>query len=383
MPTAGPHLPNIQLHHFSVRKILLRLTLPQRTRPKTFVTNPDSPGIAQTTSRSEFTSPASSNSPSDMGAKNSRRGLLQARSKSSSSKEQRGAGSNSAKQPDKTVEVYSNGTLIGTVSRRVLIRFSKAASIAFPKPVSNFDEKKISDKPADAVATLWATAHVKKPANGRDNTKLRLVLENVQRQPSEEALRQVLRWMDMNKDVHGNEEFLPFFTDSTADLPLSVLLDLYGATLTFHLRPAPHALREHLSNVILHTKPCTTNVEIVHNRVPTNEGLHKWMIIAFCRWCEDGDLSEDETKIIQDYVWEDSDLADQFWDVQQGRERRKEEQKERSAAKSKARAKAAKDLQDGWKAMAAGGSVGESSKSSTSAAGGNAMGVDGRHVLGA
>ncbi|KAK3671992.1 hypothetical protein LTR78_008167 [Recurvomyces mirabilis] len=329
------------------------------------------------------TSATSSDSPHEMGSKTSRGGVHQARTKPTPSREQQEERVNSTKQADETVEVYSDGNLVGTVSRRVLVRFSKAASVAFPKPAGKETGKHANEKLPDADPTLWSTAYVKKAANEKDTTKIRLVLENVQRQPSEEALRQVLRWMVINKDVHGNEEFLPFFTDTAADLPLSVLLDLYGATLAFHLRPAPHALREHLSKVILHTKPSTNNIETVHNRVPTNEGLHKWMITAYYRWCEDGDLSDDEIQVIQDYVYENSDLTNLFLDVEETRRQRKEEHKERNAAKTKARAKAAKDLQDGWKAMAAGGSVDESSKSSPVVAAGNGKGVDDKHVPGA
>ncbi|KAK4561573.1 hypothetical protein LTR86_004252 [Recurvomyces mirabilis] len=318
-----------------------------------------------------------------MGSKTSRGGVSQARTKPTPSREQQEKRPNSTKLADETVEVYSDGSLVGTVSRKVLLRFSKVASVAFPKPAGKENEMKTSEKSTDAEPTLWSTAYVKKATNGKETTKVRLVLENVQRQPSEEALRQVLRWMDINKDVHGNEEFLPFFTDTAADLPLSVLLDLYGATLAFHLRPAPHALREHLSKVILHEKPSTSNIEIVHTRVPTNEGLHKWMITAYYRWCEDGDLSDHEIQVIQEFIYKNADLTNLFLDVEEARKQRKEQQKERNAAKTKARAKAAKDLQDGWKAMADGGLTADFSKGPSVAATGNGKGVDGKHVPGA
>ncbi|KAK5726619.1 hypothetical protein LTR15_002505 [Elasticomyces elasticus] len=275
------------------------------------------------------------------------------------------------------VEIYVRDELVKTIPLRQLIRFSKAAAKAFPKPEEktsgseggdeikdssnekiespgkNTKDTKKATTPQNLVSSKGKPAKPAKPSNTK-NDKAEIVSTskplpnkifivesaNAWELPTVKAVNQCLTWMDLNKAVHGGNPLGVFYLpDVSEGVSLASYIDVYAAVPALQLRPFPSNLRQRIMDHLTDNKPLANDLIYIGERVPLLDGVVTRVLTSCFKWAkayEDHEWAE-----LCDYLNEFPELKVRFNEIEASRESNRVERQNRSA-------NGTQRLQRGW-----------------------------------
>ncbi|KAK5686946.1 hypothetical protein LTS10_001082 [Elasticomyces elasticus] len=257
------------------------------------------------------------------------------------------------------VEIYVRDELVKTIPLRQLIRFSKAAARAFPKPeekaasseggdevkdssiekvespCKNAKDTKKTTTPQNLVGSKGKPA---KPANAK-NGKVEVVSSpkslpnkifivesaNAWTLPTVKAVHQCLTWMDLNKHVHGGQPLGTFYLPEMSEgVSLASYVDVYAAVLALQLRPFPTNLRQRVMDVVTKNKPLAEDLSYIGERVPLLDGVITRVLTSCFNWAEA--YEDHEWAELCDYLNVYPELKVRFKEIEASREWNRERQ---------------------------------------------------------
>ncbi|KAK4561575.1 hypothetical protein LTR86_004254 [Recurvomyces mirabilis] len=248
--------------------------------------------------------------------------------------------------PPEIIDVYVSGSLVGSVPRSTLTRFSFEAALCFPKPGLSSSNKQQRSPVANVVGS------------SRDGTNngLHLTSRGTAEDPTVDAVKVCLDWMASNSGVQGNfDDLVPLAPEDIDTFSTEVMIDVYAAAWCLKMRPANitiNPLRAAIMERLTNNKPTVDLLALVHAHIPDIDSVHTRAVTAYFEWLEGtlhGRLSGAENSEICEYIKADKYLNQKFYDVQQSRRQKKYHMSK--AAKAAKRAAAEKELQKGWEAV--------------------------------
>lgn len=267
-----------------------------------------------------------------------------------------------ARGPREMVKVYNENAEVGDVALSTVLRFSKRAKNAFPRPqptaegkstaqnasdqaVKNRDgsEKKWSDvvspKPAQP-ATMSArptSTSTAKPSEPSSPKRLDVAVIDAWVQPSVKVIRHIMNWMDQNSRIRNDKPLLLLTPTDYTKISLKALIDVYTGVLAFDLQPFPHPLRHEILSRLSDQSAQRDIVELLYTRLPPHDPIINRMVTSYFEHKEKGNYTEAEMKAIQDYanleVEDEGQLARHYRRV----EARRSQDQKRQAGLSKLR----------------------------------------------
>ena len=280
------------------------------------------------------------------------------------------------KKGEGRIDVYSNGVFLKQMPFKVLIRFSKAASVAFPKKeADNKADNGNESKPETGAVKATAAEAKNKPETGEvkgvkkdaqvekneslnwaddDGEALELpkvnmvtapctasrpgknqvnfYLSTLYIQPPPAAFEFAFQWMDVAKNVNSGAPIRSYGVTNADNLSLEQLVDLYAVALVLDLRPACHKHRFDLLTRFTEQRPTLATLKYVHEHLPVEDVTVTRFITSYF---EHRDLrghgySANELKAIEDYVCTiDYALHSRFVDIGESRTQKAKNAKHR------------------------------------------------------
>lgn len=278
---------------------------------------------------------------------------------------------NQANKSVDMVDVYIDNEYILKMPLKVLVRFSKAAAAAFPKPEAVKKVDKTDDTAGAGALHEWAeeddndldveklTAEVSKlstesrgqvvtheakkgsalptpPSSNSKETKqvvkkeLHLHLDTLWIQPPKSAFEFAFHWMHEAKGARHGDPVLEYGVPRPEALSLQRLVDLYAAALCLGVRPFPHKTRHAVMNRVTTVRPLVGDLKYVHERLPIDDPVMTRLITSCFehKAPRSGAYDDTDLKLIDDYVCEvDEDLHGRFKQIGKARAQRYEEEK--------------------------------------------------------
>ena len=189
------------------------------------------------------------------------------------------SGSRAKSKGPLTVEVSVNGTFVRPMPLKELVRFSKVAAAAFPRP-----------EPSDKAANVGAAQS--------SEMKLNLHLPTLYRQPPPGAVKFAFRWMDNAKlTIHGPPP--DYGATEPESHSLEELVNVYAAALLLDLRPDCRTLRSTLRNRITERRPTLAALRYVHEHLPINDVVMTRFITSYFEHRDKGDYTREEQDEIE------------------------------------------------------------------------------------
>ncbi|KAK3656569.1 hypothetical protein LTR56_002917 [Elasticomyces elasticus] len=257
------------------------------------------------------------------------------------------------------VEIYVRDELVKTIPLRQLIRFSKAAARAFPKPeekaasseggdeVKDSADEKANTPSKDIKNTTKATTpqnlagskgKTAKPTNAKNgktevasspkplpNQIFIVESANAWTLPTVKAVHQCLTWMDLNKNIHGGQPLGPFYLPEMSEgVSLASYVDVYAAVLALQLRPFPGNLRQRVMDLVSQNKPVADDLIYIGERVPLLDGVITRVLTSCFNWAEA--YEDHEWAELCDYLNMYPELKVRFKEIEASRERNRERQ---------------------------------------------------------
>ncbi|KAK3634024.1 hypothetical protein LTR56_015492 [Elasticomyces elasticus] len=257
------------------------------------------------------------------------------------------------------VEIYVGNELVKTIPLRQLIRFSKAAARAFPKPEEKTASSEEGDEAKDSAdekvessakaikdtkkaTTLQNLVGSKdkpaKPHNAKNgkvevasspkplpNKVFNVEFANAWQLPTVRAVHQCLTWMDLNKHVHGGQPLGVFYLPEVSEgVSLASYIDVYAAVLALQLRPFPGNLRQRIMDLLTKNKPLAEDLSYIGERVPLLDGVITRVLTSCFNWAkayEDHEWAE-----LCDYLNVYPELKVRFKEIEASREYNRERQ---------------------------------------------------------
>lgn len=235
------------------------------------------------------------------------------------------------------IEVYSNGKFIRQMPLRVLVRFSKTAAAAYPRPTEEEDEGlgddvngdgtkqqktsiKWSDDEGGALDLATEVAKMKltttSTADSRAKKRLNLYLDTLYDQPSEDAFNFAFQWMHVAKVAGHGDPVLNYGVPNLEKVALEKLIDYYAAALVLGIRPAFHRYRYDLLRKITEHRPTLATLVHTHAHLPIDDVLLTRFITSYFEHREESAYSDIELEEIENYVCtEDKLLHTRFCDI--------------------------------------------------------------------
>ncbi|KAK5708407.1 hypothetical protein LTR97_000947 [Elasticomyces elasticus] len=259
------------------------------------------------------------------------------------------------------VEIYVRDELVKTIPLRQLIRFSKAAARAFPKPeekaasseggdeVKNSANEKANTPSKDIKNTKKATTpqnlasskgKTAKPINAK-NGKIEVasspkplpsqtfIVEsaNAWTLPTVKAVHQCLTWMDLNKTIHGGQPLGPFYLPEMSEgVSLASYVDVYAAVIALQLRPFPGNLRQRIMDHLTKNKPLHDDVYYIGERVPLEDGVITRVLTSIVQKAEKSEYLDHEWSDIFIYIKSFPELRERYTAIRDSRGRNHEKQ---------------------------------------------------------
>ena len=268
-------------------------------------------------------------------------------------------------KPKGKVDVFIDDEFIREMPLGTLIRFSKAAAAAFPKPKpgkeaqnrgeadstpqdwAEDDEKEVnveqltaqvenlSANPQATEASSKGTepgAAIASPtANAVSSTKipnqvLDLKLDTLWRQPPVTAFNFAFEWMHLAKVARPGDTVLEYGVPRPVTLSLENMVDIYAAALCLDLRPFPHRHRHALMGRVTDKRPLVADLTYVHEHLPINDPVMTRMISSFFHHRDVyNSYSKAELNLINEYVYNvDKALFNRFGDIGEHRKQNQE-----------------------------------------------------------
>ena len=273
--------------------------------------------------------------------------------------------------PKGKVDVYADGEFVKEMPLGVLVRFSKVAAAAFPKPGAANEEKKAEDtegqeaprdydeEEAKDLDVQKLTADVKKlttKSEGEETTpktseataketkaltaaapskekepakpgkkELRLKLDTIWVQPPVSAFEYAFKWMHEAKVARPGDQVLDYCVPRPEELSVPMLIDLYAAALCLDVRPFPHKIRHHILGRVTEQTPLLEDIVYVHEHLPIDDPIMTRTVTSYFEHAEppNDKYTRDEHERIFQYVkFEDPALDRRFGEIQTARTER-------------------------------------------------------------
>ncbi|KAK5127937.1 hypothetical protein LTR85_005054 [Meristemomyces frigidus] len=281
--------------------------------------------------------------------------------------------------PEK-VDVYIDEKFVRTANLKQLVRFSVVAAETFPRPQPDSEDDKaeedagqmlhkqagdgidknrvivtapkihsrpaLTQEQADFLTLLYGNRSTKTDlyapmaesakmvtapaAEEKDWETLKaspqrkvltLHLSGVPKQPTTMAGIACLEWMDFNRSAKHRDRLTYLMMPDSANCPLTVLVDLQAAALSFELRPSSTALRQEILVRLSTEAPMRPDMQFVWEHLPSDDAIVKRMVTAYFEHWERYNYTDDESEAILNYVESIRELSQLFWRVQQSRRR--------------------------------------------------------------
>ena len=275
---------------------------------------------------------------------------------------------NQTLKPKGKVDVYIDDAFIQDMPLGTLVRFSKTAAAAFPKPgpvkevetgkgaettphdwaedeEKSVDVEKLTaevgklNTSSNAAKASTSKAAEKSAANTVDeattkhsNKELNLNLDTLWFQPSVEAFDFVFKWMHMAKNARPGEQPLDYGVPQPEKLSLEKLFDMYAAALCLDLRPFPHKHRHDLMTRVTEKKILLADLQYVHEHLPVDDPVMTRLITSFYenKDARNSYYVKAEIDLIEQYVCEvDPQLCSRFKEIGDARQEKTQARRRR------------------------------------------------------
>lgn len=268
------------------------------------------------------------------------------------------------------VDLYIDGEFIKEMPLGTLVRFSKVAAAAFPKPedakksdhATAADRKAASRNWADDdenddsldvekltadVAKLKTSSEAEAPTptivNGsrsattaapkatNSNKELELRWNDLNVQPSTAGFIFAFEWMHKAKESRPGESVPDYGVPEPDKISLEMLIDMYAAALCLDLRPFPHKHRHDILTRLTASRPLLQQVGCVFDHMPLQDPVVTRMITSCLQYRQRsrGTYTALEWKMVQDYVYSEPSLLNRFEEIETARQESWKARKER------------------------------------------------------